>query len=220
VYYQIHTFKHFYFSLFRAVQHRNRWATKPQTPRKQRLPWEVVEYKDGSMDRTKNSAKCNLCPASLQAPDSTPEPLKRHLKAHHPLEYAIWAKKQQEVKVADLEAKKVAGDSDATVNNFKTPSIAVYLRKTPYPIHSSKQETLDLEVATMIVISNLPFAICNNMWFKWFCNALDSRFTVESRTTIGNKQVRILFNNVMETVKKNLDADLKYVTGMGLVTDT
>jgi hypothetical protein len=49
---------------------------------------------------------------------------------------------------------------------------------------------------------------------------MDPRFTVKSRTTIGNQKVKTLFNNVMETVKKNLDADLSSVTGMGLTTDT
>ena len=176
-------------------------------------------FKDGSVDRTKNSAKCNLCPASLQTPDSTPQPLKRHLKAHHPIQFAEWAKKQEEAEVAELEAKKANQEVDAT-KNFKTPSIVAYFQKTPYPVHSSKQDTLDLELASMVVMCNLPFSICDNVWFKRFCNALDPRFTVKSRTTIGNKKVRILFNNVMATVKKNLDADLGSVNGMGLTTDT
>jgi hypothetical protein len=36
---------------------------------------------------------------------------------------------------------------------------------------------------------------------------------------MGNKKVRILFDNVMKTVKKNLDT-VKDVTGMELTTNT
>lgn len=207
----------------RSVRRRVRGHTKPQAPRKQRVLWdyfkkEVVTFRDGSTDRTKNSAKCNICSASLQTPDSTPEPLKKHLKAHHPLQYAEWLKKQEDAEKVTLEAKKAATEVEKTV--FKTPSIESYMKRTPYPINGPKQERLDLELAMMVVMCNLPFQICDNPWFKRYSNALDPKFTVKSRTTIGNKKVRILFNNVMEAVKKHLDADLKDVTGMGLTTDT
>jgi hypothetical protein len=87
-----------------------------------------------------NETFAQLCFKHLAA---TPEPLKRHLKVPHPLEFAVWASNQQEAKKADLERKKVAEAVDAAVKIFKTPRIVGYMQETPNPINSSEQKHLD-----------------------------------------------------------------------------
>ena len=143
--------------------------------------------------------------------------MKVHLKAHHPLNYAEWYNKQRSVEAASLGVKKAQIEKEGAA--FKVPSITAHLVKEPCPIKGDKQERFDMELAKFVVMCNLPFSICDSDWFKRFVGWIDPRYTVKSWTTIGKKEVRILFGIVMEAVKKNLDEDLKEVTAMGLTID-
>ena len=200
-----------------------RGRTRPQAPRKQRALWDYFEKdfktdKDGRVERATQRAKCNQCDATLKTPDSTPAPLKKHLKSHHPDEYAEWFAKHQAEEAVFLEKKKdQVKMEDAT---FKQPSVAAYLQKTPYGINSVKQERFDIELTKAIVLCNLPFSLCDNPYFKDLLTFLDPRINIKSRTTIGGRKVTILYHNVMEAVFKHLTKELPKVAGIGLTTDT
>lgn len=140
------------------------------------------------------------------------------MKSHHPEVFEEWSAKQQAEEIIRLETKKRQAKKED--DSFKVPSITKYLQATPYPINGPKQERFDVELAKMVVMCNLPFSICDSEWFKAFVSFLDPRITLKSRTTIANKKVRILYNNVMEAVKNQLDLDLPNVKGVALTTDT
>ena len=89
-----------------------RGPTENQAPRKQKVLWSYFEklrtYRPNSraMDRKLTKAKCLLCLNTLKTPDSTPNPLKVHLKAHHPVHYNEWLDRKKAEDELDVEAKK------------------------------------------------------------------------------------------------------------------
>ena len=203
-----------------------RGHTRPQAARKQKALWKYFkkDYKldsEGRVLRHSQKAQCLTCLAWLQTKDSTPAPLKKHLKSHHPALHDIWFAEHQADTAAFLEAKKEQANKDADgAFKFKVPSITKFLVATPYPANGQKQERFDVELTKAIVMCNLPFSLCDNTYFKELIHHLDPRITVKSRTTIAGRKLTILFHNVMEAVKVQLDKHLCKVGGLGLTTDT
>lgn len=208
---------------YRETRRGLRGPTQPQAPRKQTAIYDYFKktferFSNGTVDRTTQRAVCKICKTSLKMSDSSPASLKKHLKSLHPVQFEEWEVKQAAAELLMLETKKRQAQKDD--DKFKVPSIAKYLKATPYPINGPKQERFDIELAKLVVMCNLPFSLCDARWFKDFVAYLDPRMTVKSRFTIASKKVRILYNNVMEAVKIHLDKDLPKVKGVALTTDT
>ena len=139
-------------------------------------------------DLENQKAKCKLCGFILLIKDGCTNSLERHLKSRHPIQYKLYSEKREQ----DLTAPK----------NNSTPCFKEDL---------AKQLAFDLELTKMLVMTNFPFNVADNPWFKHFISTLDPGLTVKNTCNAFQTNVEILCSNTMEAVDEILRKDLPQV---------
>lgn len=136
----------------------------------------------------KNCAKCRLCGKIYKTSGNTTN-LQDHLKRSHP----TYKKAEKPVK---------------PINTF-------FKISETYGPETYRKKNLDRALMSMIAIDVQPFSIVEDKGFQNFVKCLDPRYVLPSRTTLQNKMMVELYNNI----KLKLQLILNKIEFCAITTD-